>query len=75
MIADFNSENAVLIHYRGGAYGNFLFCVIQTHIDNVVKINNDNFSFSNTGNSHATVHYISRYLLAEEIDKKIKITE
>jgi hypothetical protein len=72
MIADFNSENAVLIHYRGGAYGNFLFCVIQTHIDNVVKINNDNFSFSNTGNSHATVHYISRYLLAEEIDKKIK---
>jgi len=72
MIADFNSENAVLIHYRGGAYGNFLFHVIGTHIDNTVKIKNDNFSFSLTGNSHSTFKYISTYYLAGELDKKIK---
>jgi hypothetical protein len=72
MIADFNSENAVLIHYRGGAYGNFLFHLLGTHIDNTVKIKNDNFAFSATGNSHSTLKYISPYLLAEELDKKIK---
>lgn len=72
MIADFNSENAVLIHYRGGAYGNFLFHVIGTHIDNVVKIKNDNFSFSSAGNSHSTFKYVSTYYLAGELDKKDK---
>jgi hypothetical protein len=72
MIADFDSNNAVLIHYRGGAYGNFLFHVVGNYISNTVKINNNNFSFSTTGNAHATVKYISRYLLAKEIDKKIK---
>ena len=72
MIADFNSENAVLIHYRGGAYGNFLLHVIGTHVDNTVKIENDNFSFSSTGNSHSTFKYISTYNLASELDKKIK---
>jgi hypothetical protein len=69
MIADFNSKNAVLIHYRGGAYGNFLFHVIGTHIDNTVKVRNDNFSFSSTGDSHATIKYISKYLLANELGK------
>ena len=29
-------------------YGNFLFCVIQTHIDNVVKINNDEMTKEQT---------------------------
>jgi hypothetical protein len=72
MIADFNSENAVLIHYRGGAYGNFLFHVIGTHIDNAVKIKNDNFSFSSTGDSHSTFKYVSTYHLAGQLDKKIK---
>jgi hypothetical protein len=72
MIADFNSKNAVLIHYRGGAYGNFLFHVIGVHIDNTVKIKNDNFSFSSTGNSHSTFKYISTYFLAGELDKKDK---
>lgn len=72
MIADFNSQNAVLIHYRGGAYGNFLYRVIGTHIDNTVKIKNDNFSFSSTGDSHSTFKYISRYYLAGELDKKDK---
>ena len=72
MIADFNSKNAVLIHYRGGAYGNFLYHVIGTHIDNTVKVSNNNFSFSSTGNSHSTSKYISVYHLAGELDKKIK---
>jgi hypothetical protein len=72
MIADFNSENAVLIHYRGGAYGHFLFHVIGTYIDNTVKVSNDNFSFSSTGNSHATSRYVTPYFLAGELDKKIK---
>jgi len=72
MIADFDSNNAVLIHYRGGAYGNFLLHVVGNYISNTVKVNNNNFSFSTTGNAHATVNYISKYLLTDEIDKKIK---
>jgi hypothetical protein len=72
MIADFNSENAVLIHYRGGAYGNFLFHIIGNHVSNTVKIDNSNFSFGSTGNAHSTVKYISIYHLAGELDKKIK---
>jgi len=72
MIADFNSENAVLIHYRGGAYGNFLFHVIGTHIDNTVKVDNGNFTFSEKGNSHASSKYVAIYYLAGELDKKIK---
>ena len=72
MIADFNSSNAVLIHYRGGAYGNFLFHIVGNYISNTVKIDNNNFLFSTTGNAHSTVKYISVYHLAGAIDKKIK---
>ena len=73
MTADFDSDNAVLIHYRGGAYGNFLFHVIGTHIDNTVKIKNDKFLFSSAGNSHSTIKYISTYYLAGELEKAKKL--
>jgi hypothetical protein len=72
MIADFNSTNAVLIHYRGGAYGNFMFHAISNHIDNTVKISNDNFTFSRTGDSHSTAKYVSTYYLAGQLGKHLK---
>ena len=72
MIADFNSTNAVLIHYRGGAYGNFMLHAIGSHIDNTVKISNNNFTFSRTGDSHSTAKYVSTYHLAGQLGKHLK---
>lgn len=72
MIADFHSPNAVLISYRGGAYGNFLYHVLSTHLSNTVKVDNDHFNFSSTGNSHYTKKYVAIYWLAGFLDKKIK---
>ena len=72
MVADFDSDNAVLIHYRGGAYGNFIFHVVGKHVSNTVKINNQNFVFSHTGNSHSTVKYVNTYYLAGQLKKKLK---
>lgn len=70
MIADQTSQNAVLIHYRGGAYGNFIFHILSEFLSNTVKVNNQNFDFSSTGNSHDTKKYIETYYLAGEIEKK-----
>lgn len=64
MIVDFNDKNAVLIHYRGGAYGNFLFHVINTFMADTVKIDNNNFTMSKDGNSHDTKKYVQSYELA-----------
>lgn len=72
MIADFNSDNAVLIHYRGGAYGNFIFHAIGSHIGSTVKVNSANFAFSSTGDSHSTIKYVSTYHLAGQLDKGFK---
>jgi hypothetical protein len=72
MIADFNSENAVLILYRGGAYGNFLYHVLGKHVSNTVKIDNKDFYFSSSGDSHSTFKYINPYYLAGELGKNIK---
>ena len=72
MLADFASPNAVLIHYRGGAYGNFIFHVLSTHIDHTVKVNNSDFKFSDNGNSHFTAKYVNNYYLAGQLDKKLK---
>ena len=72
MIADFDSSNAVLIHYRGGAYGNFIYHAIGRHLDSTVKISNDDFALSNTGNSHSTIKYVSIYFLAGQLDKRLK---
>ena len=72
MIADFNSNNAVLIHYRGGAYGNFMFHAISSHIDSTVKVSNDTFTFSQTGDSHSTTKYVSTYYLAGQLGRHLK---
>jgi hypothetical protein len=72
MIADFNSENAILILYRGGAYGNFLHHVIGRYVTNTVKLDNTDFKFSSSGDSHSTVKYVNTYFLAGQLDKKIK---
>jgi len=70
MIVDQNSQNAVLIHYRGGAYGNFIFHILSEFFSNTVKVDNRSFNFSSTGNSHNTKTYIETYNLAGEIEKK-----
>ena len=72
MIANFNSNNAVLIHYRGGAFGNFIFHVIGSHIDSTVKVSNTNFTFSSTGDSHSTTKYVSTYHLAGQLGRCLK---
>lgn len=72
MIADFDSDNAVLIHYRGGAYGNFIFHAVGEHVSNTVKIPNENFSFSGAGDSHSTAKYVNTYYLSGQLNNNLK---
>lgn len=57
----------MLIHYRGGCYGNFLHQSFTQHFTDTVKISED-FSFSAQGDSHASVKYITPYDLASKLD-------
>ena len=72
MVLDYNLDNCVLIHYRGGSYGNFIFHIISNFISSTVKVKNQNFKFGSTGNSHKTVKYVTSYCLANQLTKKLK---
>lgn len=73
--ADYHSNQAVLILYRGGAYGNFIFHVLSNFLDSTVKVNNQDFKFGRGGNSHKTKIYIKTYHLASQIGKIRKYQE
>ena len=57
MYFDVQSPNAILIHYPGGGYGNLLYHLLTEFLDSTVKVDNQNFSISESGNSHSTVKY------------------
>lgn len=58
---DPTSDDIILISYPSGGFGNFLYHVLTEHADQTVKIENSNFEFSVTGDSHGTKKYTNVY--------------
>jgi hypothetical protein len=58
---DPTSNDIILISYPSGGFGNFLYHVLTEHANQTVKIKNNNFEFSLTGNSHSTNKYNNVY--------------
>lgn len=53
-------SNIVLISYPSGGFGHFVYHALTCHGSNTFKTKQD-FSFSKTGDSHSTQHYIQTY--------------
>jgi len=58
---DTNSKDIILISYPSGGFGNFLYHILTEFADQTVKVSNNNFSFSKSGNSHDTIKYTNTY--------------
>lgn len=58
--------------YPTGGYGNFMYKVLTEFFENTVKVNNSNFEFSNSGNSHKTYKYTETFHLAQVRTKQNK---
>jgi hypothetical protein len=67
---DRNSDACVLIMYPTGGYGNFLYYLLTSFLDNTVKLNNDSFEFSDTGNSHMVKKYTEIFSLGTYYSSK-----
>lgn len=61
MILDNHSNNILLISYPSGGFGNFIYHVLTEFFKGTVKVSNQSFGFSQSGNSHATVKYTKIY--------------
>lgn len=55
MIGD---SRLILISYPSGGFGNFIYYMLSEFSSNTYKINNKDFDFSATGDSHAVKKYI-----------------
>lgn len=60
---DPKSNNCVVIMYPTGGYGNFLYYILTEFLKDTVKTNNNNFKFSNSGDSHSCKKYVEPFLL------------
>lgn len=58
---DVSSPNLVLVQYPGGGYGNLLHHLLTEFLEDTVKVNNNQFAVSGTGNSHNTVKYTAKH--------------
>jgi hypothetical protein len=61
MTLSFKNNNLMLISYPSGGFGNFLFYVLTEFSNNTVKVDNTQFKFGPTGNSHSTKKYTDVY--------------
>lgn len=54
---DPTSNDIIVITYPPGGFGNFLFFILTEFVEETVKVNNSNFEFSLSGDSHSTAKY------------------
>jgi len=70
---DRDSDNCVVIMYPTGGYGNFLYYLLSEHLANTVKIKQNNFEFSDSGNSHAVPKYTEIFWLGKyQVERRLK---
>lgn len=73
-----DDNRIILISYPTGGFGNFIYYILSTFSNNTYKVDN-NFQFSETGNSHSVVKYTPVYFkdpdeyVLPTIDTKNKI--
>ena len=58
---DANSEDIILISYPEGGFGHMLYHVLTEFADRTVKVSNQTFKFSTSGDSHTTTKYTNTY--------------
>lgn len=58
------SDNCILIMYPTGGYGNFLYCLLNEHLDSTIKLNHRDWAFE-YGNSHSYPKYTESFLLGK----------
>lgn len=51
----------ILISYPAGGFGNFIYHILSEYSTNTYKVNNSNFKFDISGNSHSTQKYTLTY--------------
>jgi hypothetical protein len=57
------TDKGIAIMYPTGGYGNFLYKILTDHLESTVKIEDQHFAFSSTGNSHYTRKYSEPFKL------------
>lgn len=67
---DKNSAQCVVVMYPTGGYGNFLYYLLTQHFEQTVKLNNEDFKFSDTGNSHSVTKYCEIFALGPAYQNK-----
>jgi hypothetical protein len=65
-----NSAQCLVVMYPSGGYGNFLYYLLTQHFEQTVKLNNKNFKFSDTGNSHNVTKYCEIFALGPAYNNK-----
>ena len=59
-----DSENCILVMYPTGGYGNFLYYLLNEHLESTVKIPRTEWQFRH-GNSHSYPKYTESFLLGQ----------
>lgn len=68
-----DSENIIVIMYPTGGYGNFLYKVLTDYLEHTVKIEDPDFTFSESGNSHKSKKYTEIFDLGSAYyEKRLK---
>lgn len=56
-----DDSRLVLISYPSGGFGNFIYYMLTEFSSNTYKVDNKNFDFDESGNSHNTIKYTPVY--------------
>jgi len=64
---DKNARNVVAIMYPTGGFGNFLYLLLDRYIECVVKADNANFVFSESGDSHLVKKHVESFKLGAAV--------